>query len=199
MRTPSLHSDVDFEEKSQENSPNSNQSVRKLSKKTKGSFRIPSLLTAAHFRTHEKLSRWLKERGVDTSLWGRGMTKSVQKLFREMSEDDVVIQRSTPPLRVVKVVSVKIWQDNPQRFLVETHQQDAEGSIRIRNRLLAEKMHNGESVPKAARRGILEELGGLVKGIQTYPATISVHEETNESPSYPNLYSRYILHTIVAR
>ena len=68
--------------------------------------------------------------------------------------------------------------------------------------LLAEKMHPGEDVGKAAIRGVKEELGEVLTDetrIEVEMESLDVSEEVVESASYPTLTTKYILHTIIVR
>jgi hypothetical protein len=60
-------------------------------------------------------------------------------------------------------------------------------------------MHPSEDICVAAARGVREELGEVLNAntiINPLRATVLTSEEIIESPSYPSLRTKYILHTI---
>jgi len=119
-------------------------------------------------------------------------------------------------LRVIKVAKVDIvCPTDRDMVLVETHQQLSDGRLRVRYKTLSEKFKPTESPWTAGVRGIMEELidtgiyivqadGTRVSRTQLDAAQVkkgikmvSMHApktETENSSSYPNLETRYILH-----
>jgi len=76
-----------------------------------------------------------------------------------------------------------------------------DGSVRVRNRPLSEKMQPGESVQEACLRGVLEELGpelGHPSRVSLVHNSLCTEVEDRDSVLYPGLPSRYTIHTVVA-
>lgn len=68
----------------------------------------------------ESLNVWLIEHGIDTSVWGVGVAKSVEDLWTEILQGESQLE-SAPLLRLVQVVNVIIRCGD--RILVEVEQQ----------------------------------------------------------------------------
>lgn len=99
------------------------------------------------------MSKWLSERGLDTTMWGRRTdTKSVKELCEEVINQEaglVTWRREDGSLFVVReahvlraVVCSKGQREGP--FLFNTWQQFADGRKRSRNALLSEKLFVNE-------------------------------------------------------
>lgn len=101
----------------------------------------------------EDLRRWLSERGLDTSDWGRGSTKTVDKLWQELTECECGLDLWKKPsgdlqlVRVTHVLRAKVCSPESHRrgiFLLNTWQQYSDGRKRVRNGLLSEKLTTSE-------------------------------------------------------
>ncbi|GLU21340.1 hypothetical protein SLE2022_374850 [Rubroshorea leprosula] len=164
-------------------------------------------LTNSHFPTPQALSDWLKPRLPSDSFasWGvKPGTKNVHNLWLELSEGETCLADSSPPLRTVNVVTVRIiGKDN--RFLVESRQELSDGSIRDRFRPLSEKMKPDENPEEAAIRAVKEELGSIInlglgdgEVIKIVPGSYQKKMEERNSVSYPGLPACYVLHSLDA-
>jgi ADP-ribose pyrophosphatase YjhB (NUDIX family) len=139
-----------------------------------------------------ELTDFLSATGIDTSSWGSGATKTVIDLWREIAEGATTIQFGRVQ-RTVSVVRVMIRRG--ECVLFETHQMLANGFVRRRYRLPAEKVRHQESYVDAAKRCLREELS-LESDVHARSHT--QREETRESPSYPGLSTRYVVNTVDA-
>ncbi|KAL3521718.1 hypothetical protein ACH5RR_019867 [Cinchona calisaya] len=173
----------------------------------------PSSKSRPNFPNPQSLSDWLKPRLPSDSFasWGvKPGTKNVHNLWLELSEGETLLADSTPPIRTVEVVVVRvIGKDN--KVLIESHQQLSNGDVRNRCRPLSEKMKPGESVEAAVFRAVKEELGSIIdvgldssgnfctNGIvKIVPNSYSKKVEERVSVSYPGLPACYLLHTVDA-
>lgn len=143
----------------------------------------------------QELENWLINKGINTSHWGVGNTKSLLHLWHELQSGDACLTES-PPMRVVNVVQVFIRRDN--LLLLETIQEMANGQRRYRNQPPAEKMKLNEHYLDAASRGLFEELGIMTDRISFIEQTHYTRTFISESPSYPGLSSQYTFHDIEA-
>ncbi|KAL9280499.1 putative NUDIX hydrolase-like domain superfamily [Arabidopsis thaliana] len=160
------------------------------------------------FANPQSLSDWLESRLPSDSFaaWGvKPGTKNVHNLWLELSDGETSLADSTPPVRTVNVVTVRVIGKNGQ-ILVEAHQELSDGSIRERFRPLSEKMKPEESPDEAVFRAIKEELGSIFNGdgdnigqrIKILPGTYNRRVEERNSLSYPGLPARYALHSVDA-
>nr|KYP38614.1 hypothetical protein KK1_040139 [Cajanus cajan] len=164
-----------------------------------------------NFASPQSLSEWLKPRLPSESLasWGvKPGTKNVHNLWLELSQGETSLADSTPPVRTVHVVLVRI-KGKDAKFLVESHQELSDGNVRKRGRPLSEKMKPNEDPESAAVRGILEELGSVVAAanafysrvediVTIHPNSYQMRVEERDSASYPGLPGCYVLHTLHA-
>ncbi|KAG8661836.1 uncharacterized protein LOC110601162 [Manihot esculenta] len=167
-------------------------------------LKIPSMSiskTNHRFATPQSLSEWLKPRLPSDSLasWGvKPGTKNVHNLWLELSEGETFLADSTPPIRTVSVVTVRIIGKNNQ-ILVESHQELSDGSVRNRWRPLSEKMKPNETPEAAVYRAIKEELGSIINDcgvVRIVPGSYKEKVEEGNSMSYPGLPARYVLHSV---
>ncbi|XP_073131160.1 uncharacterized protein [Henckelia pumila] len=183
----------------------------------------PSRHPTPPFATPQSLSEWLRPRLPSDSFasWGvKPGTKNVHNLWLEIAEGETFLADSTPPVRKVEVVIVRIIRfDN--KVLVESHQELSDGAVRYRSRPLSEKMKPGESVEAAVFRAVKEELGSIIKStpcgnsnlvnldndhhsnnisgiVKILPGSYVKKVEERVSASYPGLPACYLLHTVDA-
>lgn len=141
----------------------------------------------------QELRDWLAGKGIPTHLWGNGQVKRVEDLWSELGTGECVLT-DPPPERQVSCVSLVIrWGD---KQLMEVGQVLANGETRQRHQSPAEKMLPGESVEAAAFRCVEEELGVSRESCLVVPDTHTEKVNKGESPSYPGLKSRYVVHEI---
>ncbi|KZV40954.1 hypothetical protein F511_05199 [Dorcoceras hygrometricum] len=183
----------------------------------------PSRHPTPPFATPQSLSEWLRPRLSSDSFasWGvKPGTKNVHNLWLEIAEGETSLADSTPPVRTVEVVIVRIIR-NDDKMLVESHQELSNGAIRYRSRPLSEKMKPGESVEAAVFRAVKEELGSIIKStacrnsnlgnldndhdsnnirgiVKILPGSYVQKVEERVSASYPGLPACYLLHTVDA-
>ncbi|KAL2339539.1 hypothetical protein Fmac_007479 [Flemingia macrophylla] len=166
-----------------------------------------------NFASPQSLSDWLKPRLPSDSLasWGvKPGTKNVHNLWLELSQGETSLADSTPPVRTVHVVLVRVAGKHGT-FLVESHQELSDGNVRKRGRPLSEKMKPNEDPQSAAVRGIFEELGSVIAGtgangfysrvediVSIDPNSYQMRVEERDSGSYPGLPGCYVLHTLHA-
>jgi len=105
--------------------------------------------TRQQLPTVDSLRKWLLDRGLDTSDWGTGNTKCVNKLWEEIVGDESGLElwrkadNQLQPVRVTHVLRAKVCSPESHKrgvFLLNTWQQYGDGRKRIRNGLLSEKL-----------------------------------------------------------
>ncbi|KAJ0236246.1 RING-H2 zinc finger protein [Hirschfeldia incana] len=159
------------------------------------------------FANPQSLSDWLEPRLPSDSFaaWGvKPGTKNVHNLWLELSDGETSLADSTPPVRTVNVVTVRVIGTHG-KILVESHQELSDGSVRERFRPLSEKMKPEETPDEAVFRAVEEELGSIFKGendvgerVKILPGSYSRRVEERNSLSYPGLPARYALHSVDA-
>lgn len=162
------------------------------------------------FNTPQSLSEWLKPRLPSDSFasWGvKPGTKNVHNLWLELAEGETFLADSTPPIRTVQVLTVRII-DQLNRVLIETRQELSDGSLRDRYRPLSEKMKPNETPESAVYRAVREELGSIIKEsvgdletqsfVRIVPGSYRQKVEERNSASYPGLPACYVLHSVDA-
>ncbi|XP_059667326.1 uncharacterized protein LOC132312820 [Cornus florida] len=162
------------------------------------------------FPSPQSLSDWLKPRLPSDSFasWGvKPGTKNVHNLWLELAEGETLLADSTPPVRTVEVVIVRVIGKDG-RILVESHQELSDGTVRSRSRPLSEKMKPGETVESAITRAVKEELGSIIRSsfgnfedsgiVRILPNSYRKKVEERVSASYPGLPACYVLHTVDA-
>ncbi|XP_061342054.1 uncharacterized protein LOC133288343, partial [Gastrolobium bilobum] len=157
---------------------------------------------------------WLKPRLPSDSFasWGvKPGTKNVHNLWLELAQGETSLADSTPPVRTVQVVTVRVTRKDG-KFLAESHQELSDGNVRKRGRSLSEKMKPNEDPESAAVRGIREELGSVIGGVGSEPETgfevgdivtidpnsYEMRVDERNSDSYPGLPGYYVMHTLNA-
>eukprot|EP01018_Ginkgo_biloba_P012221 Gb_26963 [translate_table: standard] len=162
----------------------------------------PKYVKPDHVGSPKGLVGWLSTRmSTHFTLWGiEPGTKNVTNLWMELVEGEISLEDSCPPKRTVNVASVNIRNGFGQ-ILVESHQEMGDGSIRVRNRPLSEKMKAGETVEEACLRGIYEELGPVLGARDKINLLLNTYEkqvEERSSLSYPGLLTCYVVHSVDA-
>ena len=159
-----------------------------------------SLVKELTFTSKDECRKTLERHGVDTIMWGAGRSKSIDDLMKEISTQDCILQLMHGTVyRCVGVVKLVVRSpDMPGHHLVCYQQLMADGRVRPRNVLVSEKKKPNELPQRAAMRAVQEELGS-VEGIDREDIVIRTAThlhwvETEESPSYPTLQTRYELH-----
>lgn len=157
------------------------------------------------FQNPQSLSEWLRPRLPSDSFasWGvKPGTKNVHNLWLELSEGETSLVDSSPPVRTVHVVTVRILDPEKNRVLIESHQELSDGSVRSRGRPLSEKMKPFEDLESAVVRAVREELGSIINGgsgeVRIVPGSYFKNVEERNSVSYPGLPARYELHSVEA-
>jgi len=157
------------------------------------------------FESPEELEEFLRGRGFDLRLWGKGTSKGAFELWNELQAKESVlfILRDTKQVvRRLRVVRVVVRRNPSDPFvLIEKQQVLRDGRIRHRGTVLAEKMKAGETPLQAARRGLMEELHGVVNvagDIQSLTASPEIQADRKGSLSYPGLESFYDIHEVAA-
>lgn len=143
-----------------------------------------------------ELRRQLEEKGIDTSLWGKGEAKTLGHLQKEIDggETFLVLDESGELLRRLMIVGADIYytsKDGKRYRLKEDRQVFNDGRERRRDygHAVSEKMQIDEDPGVAMIRGIREELG--IEGDIDLKKTVA-DEKRISSPSYPGLNSHYI-------
>jgi hypothetical protein len=146
----------------------------------------------------DELKNILKRGGIDFSQWGKGETKTLNHLQREIENGEctLIIGKQGEVLREVVIARANIFyisKEGKKYRLKEEKQVFKDGRERRRNLKysLNEKVKFGENIKEAMIRGIKEELG--IEGDLSLKET-GIEEETEDSPSYPGLKSHYIYH-----
>lgn len=143
----------------------------------------------------EDLEFWLNQQGIDTASWGCGSTKSVADLWTELKNGEITLQ-CDPPLREVGVVQIIIRRDD--LVLLEVEQEFETGKRRSRNIFPSEKLRNQEDYLSAAKRGLKEEIDLDPQQVDFVEPSYKIRHQVSNSPSYPNLATRYTIHSIEA-
>ena len=151
--------------------------------------------------TLEQLRALLLSNGVDLSAWGQGGFKTIEHLLREIEAGETRLQgppfQGLPLMRVVSVVCLKIRKGNA--YLIEAKQLMADGRERLRNRTPCEKVRPGESLPEAAVRCLVEEMGLARERIHILEDSCQKSQEIKDANSYPGLQACYLFYNFEAR
>ncbi|PNH10964.1 hypothetical protein TSOC_002262 [Tetrabaena socialis] len=149
-----------------------------------------------------ELERWLEQGGVNTTIYGQGMAKTVHELYDEVSKQESVLElEGGKALRIVNVLSLHILNSRGQ-ILFEDEQVLPDGRSRRRNVPVSEKMVANEPWHAALHRAVREELSGALP--EDYQVTLLddsyfLRTEYSSSMSYPGLLTKYIFHRVKAR
>ncbi|KAM7267347.1 hypothetical protein ACFE04_009513 [Oxalis oulophora] len=160
----------------------------------------PTPTPSLQFPSPQSLSDWLSPRlpSDSFSTWGiKPGTKNIHNLWLELFAGETTVTDSVPPIRTVNVVTVRIISKCGDRFLVESHQELSDGSVRKRFRPLSEKIKPNESPEQAVVRAVKEELGCCYQ-VRIVPGSCRIKVEERNSVSYPGLPARYLLNSVDA-
>jgi hypothetical protein len=148
------------------------------------------------FDNIDELREWLTAVPINMAAWGRDGAKSVEALWQEIVLGETEIQ-ADPPQRQVQLVEFVIRQGD--KVLIEAAQELADGQIRQRDILPAEKMKVGEEVETAVRRGLGEELGVASEDVTILGGSYRQYQRLRDSPSYPGLPTHYSIHSFAVQ
>lgn len=120
-----------------------------------------------NFTSEESLNEYLQKRGISTSTWGKGATKTVAQLFKELQngECSFIEPENNKCCIRMHVVNVDVFykdESGNKFYLIEERQVFKNNSERKRTWLptsLAEKMKPKETPEEATKRCLQEELG----------------------------------------
>jgi len=145
--------------------------------------------------TLENLEEMLRTFRIPYLEWGKGNSKTLVHLLKEIKERETTIQEEEGKLvRSVSVSYVDVFYQNENGMtykLLENRQEFRDGRVRRRPYLIgsiAEKMKSGEDSQEAAYRALSEELGINERYILHNKRVREIEED---SPSYPGLSSRF--------
>ncbi len=148
-----------------------------------------------HLESYNQFLKWLHNKGVDFTKWGRGKAKTAEHLWREVQKGETKLL-DNPARRLVESVVIIVRQGD--HILVETEQRMTDGRVRQRNWPPSEKLQVGETYLDAARRGLCEELGVTAEQIKFDFDSYHVIKTVKDSVSYPDLLAQYHHHVIEA-
>lgn len=138
------------------------------------------------------LQAWLKKSGVNTEAWGIvAGSKPVGALLDELKSGEATLSTDcASPVRVVRVVNVRILSADRRRVLMQIKQADLpDGVAKDKRQSFMKKLRAGEDAADAIARGA-EKLGG--SAIVALPETQSEHVSLESaSVTFPSLVSRY--------
>ena len=144
------------------------------------------------------LRNQIESTGIDTSQWGKGSSKTLEHLKKEIDNKETILikDKNGELLRKVVVGCADIYhetQEGEKFRLIEEKQIFKDGRERKRDlgQAVSEKIQIGEDTEEAMLRGIEEELG--IKGeidLEKNGEDI----EIKTSDSYPGLKSQYENH-----
>lgn len=150
----------------------------------------------------KKLTEQLKNSGIDVSRYGKGKSKKIEDLFKEIKDNEtVLINEDGKLLRKSQIVNVEILYKDKEgnKFVLREQKQIFnDGRERKRDHLLGSlsgKMKVNENPKESIIREIQEELG--ISG-QIDVLDNGYDEETIKSQSYPGLLTNYVTYRFVA-
>ncbi|KAJ6760454.1 RING-H2 ZINC FINGER PROTEIN [Salix purpurea] len=159
-----------------------------------------------YFSTPQSLSDWLKPRLPSDSFasWGiKPGTKNIHNLWLEISQGETFLADSTPPIRTVNVVTVKVINNN--QTLIESHQElsDELGSILKDGNEVSINIVNGSYKEKVEERNSMS-YPGLPARYVLYSADVEVNGLpdgefcTEETEEYPDSEERRVAEKAVS-
>jgi hypothetical protein len=148
------------------------------------------------FSNIDELQAWLTAVDINIAAWGKNGAKSVEALWQEIVAGEAQIE-TEPPERQVQVAEIVIRRGD--QVLIEAAQELADGQIRQRGLLPAEKMRAGEEVETTVQRGLGEELGIASEDVMILADSYQQYQRLQDSPSYPGLPTRYSIHRLAVQ
>lgn len=148
--------------------------------------------------TLEQLEKLLIDNRINTTLYGKPGTKSLDNLLNEIKNGETVMNIKDKKLtREVHVLQIYIIFNS--KILTETNQlfhatPTREAWSRQRNCALAEKIYPGEDIKQSIHRSLKEELG--IFYVSENDDIRPVEIETKHSASYPELESIYYMNKV---
>lgn len=148
--------------------------------------------------TLESLNAYLISHQVPTSEWGKGESKKLEHLLKELNKGECKLIESEDGslVRVVRGVGINIFYKSGEGKLLklkEDRQVFSDG--RTRRRVLStsvgEKLQPGETPEQAATRTLEEELQIFGYSFSDYE---TVDKDLVISTSFPGLYTRNTIH-----
>jgi hypothetical protein len=150
----------------------------------------------------EALKNQLSSAGISTDTWGTGKSKSLKDLKKEIEEgkSTLIISGNGEILRKVKVAKIDLFFNGPKgkRFkLIEEKRLYSDGREKSRDTAhsVSKKIRKNQT-PESAIKGAIQKKLGISGNINL--TEIDMEEDTNLSPSYPDLRSVYIFYNFQA-
>lgn len=137
------------------------------------------------------LTNWLRKHGMPVEDYRKDQAKTVEQLYSEILSGEARLEEN-PPLRILNLVGIILEQND--KILYEQGQQFKDGRYRVRDILPGEKLKPDEQPLSAATRWLIEEMAEFSKSIELDESSCHTSKKLQESPSYPGLTTRYILH-----
>ena len=149
-----------------------------------------------HNNSTEVLKQKLSDYGILWQKWGTGPTKTLEHLVHEITEGETsLVEKEGELLRQVGVVTIEVtYHDNGNIYkLIEYRQEFVDGRTRHRKlkSSICEKLKPNETPDQTVKFCLKEELG---LEIDKKLKPIKTEEDIEDSPSYPGLKTRYLLH-----
>lgn len=147
----------------------------------------------------ERLEWLLEQKGIDTSGWRTEQAcKTVRHLATELLQGDAKLEGADADgelLRVAHVINLFVFAivGGKKLQLVEERQVfNGDGKVRERNMaFLSEKKSIPEDVTEGCKRALREEIQLEAK---TDISVLRTYGKTGDSPSFPGLKSKYVIH-----
>lgn len=156
----------------------------------------PSEVGAYAFEDVVALGSWLSRQGVNMASWGTEGAKPVHALWLELQQQQCVLTVDTPTegkagavVRHVQKVEVRISLPDRPGLVLHLAESGAAEDV-VMASLLQETVAVGENLERAARRGLIAQLGGALRPEEIVLAAeeIPVRTETGVADGwYPDL------------
>lgn len=133
---------------------------------------------------------------VDTSKFGKGEAKTLDQFENEVGKgrSKIIVDEKDPSKmkRLVEVVVLRIYtdKDSSKRLMVQMSEQFPDGRQRLKPQLPGTKRGPNDSV-KDCVSSILTKYSMQDISIHFLYDRTEIHEETQESPSYPGVFTVY--------
>jgi len=140
------------------------------------------------FASIDELQSWLVSKDINISHWGKLPAKSLEDLWKELTQGEAFIN-DDPPRRIIRVVRIIIRKDG--KLLIEGQQKRGNSGVRFRGYPPSEKVILGETTLNAALRCVEEEFRIDKSQVKILEQPSLFSTETRESDSFPGLYTTY--------